>query len=258
MTRDGALNLAEFTAAMHLVVLRRNNIPVPASLPPCLLPKLLQHSLLQPGAPSSATVGGSDGSTGGSGSSAVATTITGGSGTGANSNGGSITERSEPAEADLLHLESDDNVVDAKMTNRKRFVTKDYQRMVPVPDSLAFATATAAGTSVIPATHDSPPSGSISSGATGTGSGSVALATKGSGSSGSNTSSSSGAVTTAATVTVGGRKTPPNISPPILTQAATQQQHNYQAAPKQSLDTAVTPPNVGTKQQKVIDLDLAL
>ncbi|XP_050087506.1 uncharacterized protein LOC126572326 [Anopheles aquasalis] len=254
VTRDGALNLAEFTAAMHLVVLRRNNIPVPASLPPCLLPKLLQHSLLQPGAPSSATVGGSESSTSGSGSSVVTATITGGSATGAaSSNGGNITERSEPAEADLLHLESDDNVVDASTTNRKRFVAKDYQRMVPVPDSLAFVTATAttAGTSAaIPASHDSPPSGSVSSGATGTGSGSVALATKGSGSSGSNTSGSSAAVTTAASVAVGGRKTPPNISPPILTQAATQQQNNYQGATKQPLDQVVTPPNVGTKQQK--------
>uniref|UniRef100_A0A2M4AK50 Putative ral-gtpase effector ralbp1 n=1 Tax=Anopheles triannulatus TaxID=58253 RepID=A0A2M4AK50_9DIPT len=262
VTRDGALNLAEFTAAMHLVVLRRNNIPVPASLPPCLLPKLLQHSLLQPGAPaSSATVGSSDGSTSGSGSSVVAaTTITGGSAGGASSNGGNITitERSEPAEADLLHLESDDNVVDASTANRKRFVAKDYQRMVPVPDSLAFVTTTAtttaaaaAGASVIPTAHDSPPSGSVSSGATGTGSGSVALATKGSGSSGSNTSGSSGAVTTATSVAVSGRKTPPNMSPPILTQAAAQQQqHNYQQAPKQSLDQAVTPPNIGAKQQK--------
>ncbi|ETN63164.1 hypothetical protein AND_005124 [Anopheles darlingi] len=251
VTRDGALNLAEFTAAMHLVVLRRNNIPVPASLPPCLLPKLLQHSLLQSGAPSSATVGGTESSTSGSGSSVVAATITGNSTTGANNNGGN--ERSEPAEADLLHLESDDNVVDASTTNRKRFVAKDYQRMVPVPDSLAFVTATATttgGTNVIPASHDSPPSGSVSSGATGTGSGSVALATKGSGSSGSNTSGSSGAVTATASAAVGVRKTPPNMSPPILTQAVTQQQHNYQPAQKQSLDQAVTPPNVGTKQQK--------
>lgn len=38
VTRDGALSLEEFTAAMHLVVLRRNNIPLPQNLPPCLLP----------------------------------------------------------------------------------------------------------------------------------------------------------------------------------------------------------------------------
>lgn len=37
VTRDGALSLGEFTAAMHLVVLRRNNIPLPSQLPQCLL-----------------------------------------------------------------------------------------------------------------------------------------------------------------------------------------------------------------------------
>ena len=51
MTRDGALDLAEFTAAMHLVVLRRNNIPIPSSLPACLQPKLLQKALGYKGAP---------------------------------------------------------------------------------------------------------------------------------------------------------------------------------------------------------------
>ena len=45
MTRDGALDLAEFTAAMHLVVLRRNNIPIPTSLPTCLQPEFLYKSL---------------------------------------------------------------------------------------------------------------------------------------------------------------------------------------------------------------------
>lgn len=45
MTRDGALDLAEFTAAMHLVVLRRNNIPIPSSLPTCLQPQFLYKSL---------------------------------------------------------------------------------------------------------------------------------------------------------------------------------------------------------------------
>lgn len=38
VTKDGALNLDEFTAAMHLVVLRRNNIPLPPILPACLMP----------------------------------------------------------------------------------------------------------------------------------------------------------------------------------------------------------------------------
>lgn len=38
VTKDGALSLDEFTAAMHLVVLRRNNIPLPPILPACLMP----------------------------------------------------------------------------------------------------------------------------------------------------------------------------------------------------------------------------
>ncbi|XP_061396146.1 ralBP1-associated Eps domain-containing protein 1 [Musca vetustissima] len=46
VTRDGALSLAEFTAAMHLVVLRRNNIPLPATLPQCLHPTVLQRTTL--------------------------------------------------------------------------------------------------------------------------------------------------------------------------------------------------------------------
>lgn len=45
VTRDGALDLAEFTAALHLVVLRRNNIPIPSSLPTCLQPQYLHKSL---------------------------------------------------------------------------------------------------------------------------------------------------------------------------------------------------------------------
>uniref|UniRef100_A0A8W7PEG9 EF-hand domain-containing protein n=1 Tax=Anopheles coluzzii TaxID=1518534 RepID=A0A8W7PEG9_ANOCL len=134
VTRDGALNLAEFTAAMHLVVLRRNNIPVPATLPPCLLPTLLQHSLLQPAA------GGASGSSAlPASASAEVPTTTGGSGSGAaaGANVSLANERTEPAEADLLHLESDDNV---ESSSRKRFdAHKDYQRMVPVPDTLAFA-----------------------------------------------------------------------------------------------------------------------
>lgn len=46
VTRDGALSLAEFTAAMHLVVLRRNNIPLPATLPQCLHPTVLKRTTL--------------------------------------------------------------------------------------------------------------------------------------------------------------------------------------------------------------------
>ncbi|XP_013118276.1 uncharacterized protein LOC106095584 isoform X2 [Stomoxys calcitrans] len=67
VTRDGALSLAEFTAAMHLVVLRRNNIPLPATLPVCLHPTVLQHTTL-----------------------------------------GNQLSAQEPAEADLLHLDEDD------------------------------------------------------------------------------------------------------------------------------------------------------
>ncbi|EAL39629.3 AGAP008180-PA, partial [Anopheles gambiae str. PEST] len=159
VTRDGALNLAEFTAAMHLVVLRRNNIPVPATLPPCLLPTLLQHSLLQPAA------GGVSGSSAlPASASAEVPTTTGGSGSGAaaGANVSLANERTEPAEADLLHLESDDNV---ESSSRKRFdAHKDYQRMVPVPDTLAFAKVAApagggAPVGVSVAAHDaSPPS----------------------------------------------------------------------------------------------------
>lgn len=36
VTRDGALSLQEFYVAMHLVVLRRNHISLPDSLPPSL------------------------------------------------------------------------------------------------------------------------------------------------------------------------------------------------------------------------------
>lgn len=38
VTKDGALSLAEFNTAMHLVVLRRNHIELPDVLPPQLLP----------------------------------------------------------------------------------------------------------------------------------------------------------------------------------------------------------------------------
>ncbi|XP_075751872.1 RALBP1 associated Eps domain containing isoform X2 [Rhipicephalus microplus] len=38
--KDGALSIEEFCTAMHLVVLRRNNIELPETLPPCLIPKV--------------------------------------------------------------------------------------------------------------------------------------------------------------------------------------------------------------------------
>ncbi|KZC08917.1 PREDICTED: ralBP1-associated Eps domain-containing protein 1 [Dufourea novaeangliae] len=41
ITRDGALSLEEFLVAMHLVVLRRNHVPLPDVLPPPLLNPLL-------------------------------------------------------------------------------------------------------------------------------------------------------------------------------------------------------------------------
>lgn len=44
VTKDGALSLSEFAAAMHLVVLRRNNIPLPQVLPSCLDPSRLIQS----------------------------------------------------------------------------------------------------------------------------------------------------------------------------------------------------------------------
>ncbi|CAK1586807.1 unnamed protein product [Parnassius mnemosyne] len=40
ITKDGMLTLEEFSIAMHLIVLRRNNIPVPDVLPACLVPKV--------------------------------------------------------------------------------------------------------------------------------------------------------------------------------------------------------------------------
>lgn len=48
VTKDGALSLAEFTAAMHLVVLRRNNIPLPPVLPACLMPTLIEPVPAEP------------------------------------------------------------------------------------------------------------------------------------------------------------------------------------------------------------------
>ncbi|KAH8334124.1 hypothetical protein KR059_006901 [Drosophila kikkawai] len=77
VTRDGALSLSEFTAAMHLVVLRRNNIPLPTSLPHCLHPNVLL-----------AAMGGGQGVTSSSSTAAALP--------------------QEPPEADLLHLNDDD------------------------------------------------------------------------------------------------------------------------------------------------------
>ncbi|EDW88044.1 ralBP1-associated Eps domain-containing protein 2 isoform X1 [Drosophila yakuba] len=76
VTRDGALSLSEFTAAMHLVVLRRNNIPLPTSLPQCLHPNVLQAAAS-------------------------------GSGQGVTSSSSAALPQ-EPPEADLLHLNDDD------------------------------------------------------------------------------------------------------------------------------------------------------
>ncbi|GIX88764.1 hypothetical protein CDAR_165162 [Caerostris darwini] len=42
--KDGALSIDEFCTAMHLVVLRRNNIELPEVLPPSLIPKILHKN----------------------------------------------------------------------------------------------------------------------------------------------------------------------------------------------------------------------
>jgi len=46
VTKDGCLSLEEFLTAMHLVVLRRNEIPLPEELPVCLRPSNLRHSVI--------------------------------------------------------------------------------------------------------------------------------------------------------------------------------------------------------------------
>lgn len=48
VTKDGALSLPEFAAAMHLVVARRNNIPLPPILPECLIPSSKFFDSCQP------------------------------------------------------------------------------------------------------------------------------------------------------------------------------------------------------------------
>ncbi|XP_012240389.1 ralBP1-associated Eps domain-containing protein 1 isoform X2 [Bombus impatiens] len=51
ITRDGALSLQEFFVAMHLVVLRRNHVPLPDVLPPPLLIPLLKQKTGPPPIP---------------------------------------------------------------------------------------------------------------------------------------------------------------------------------------------------------------
>lgn len=93
VTRDGALDVAEFTAAMHLVVLRRNNIPIPSNLPTCLQPHVLCKTLGLP-------------------------------------------QKESTIEADLLHLESDNdnqdssNITATNQNHQHSVNKKDYQRMI--------------------------------------------------------------------------------------------------------------------------------
>jgi hypothetical protein len=51
VTKDGALSLDEFNTAMHLVVLRRNNIDLPDTLPPSLVPPHQAHINVAPAEP---------------------------------------------------------------------------------------------------------------------------------------------------------------------------------------------------------------
>ncbi|KAK7080643.1 RalBP1-associated Eps domain-containing protein 1, partial [Halocaridina rubra] len=68
VTRDGALSLEEFFTAMHLVVLRRNHIELPETLPPSLNP-VLQRSC------SSGAEGGNCGASGNSSVVAIAPSV---------------------------------------------------------------------------------------------------------------------------------------------------------------------------------------
>lgn len=90
VTRDGALDVAEFTAAMHLVVLRRNNIPIPSNLPICLQPQVLCKTLGLSEAPPHPPV----------------------------------------VEADLLQLESDNDNQESTKVQHHNVNKKDYQRMI--------------------------------------------------------------------------------------------------------------------------------
>lgn len=107
VTRDGALSLAEFTAAMHLVVLRRNAIPLPPVLPLCLDPKRMHGLLLAEatGADERMPVIGGGGGVGG-GASPSKSPMDGETAAGC-----------RPPEADLLHLGDDGDVaVDGEST----------------------------------------------------------------------------------------------------------------------------------------------
>ncbi|PNF14426.1 hypothetical protein B7P43_G01697, partial [Cryptotermes secundus] len=53
VTKDGALSLDEFNTAMHLVVLRRNNIDLPDTLPPSLVPLRQSQVTVAPAEPPS-------------------------------------------------------------------------------------------------------------------------------------------------------------------------------------------------------------
>lgn len=53
VTKDGALSLEEFNTAMHLVVLRRNNIELPDTLPPSLVPLRQSQVTVAPAEPPS-------------------------------------------------------------------------------------------------------------------------------------------------------------------------------------------------------------
>ncbi|XP_048855102.1 ralBP1-associated Eps domain-containing protein 2 isoform X1 [Brienomyrus brachyistius] len=48
MDRDGALTLAEFCTAFHLIVARKNGYPLPESLPPTLLPSFVEKDAAPP------------------------------------------------------------------------------------------------------------------------------------------------------------------------------------------------------------------
>lgn len=48
VTKDGSLSLAEFNVAMHLVVLRKNNIPLPDVLPASLMPSVCSPHVSSP------------------------------------------------------------------------------------------------------------------------------------------------------------------------------------------------------------------
>lgn len=198
VTRDGALNLAEFTAAMHLVVLRRNNIPVPATLPPCLMPTLLQHSLFSSG--SGASVGTLQNQHSGGSAGGVST----GSATGTDK------ERTDPEEADLLHLESDDNT---DSQSRANIDTKEYQRIISHPEPLKLAHQTSSNNTTLVSVGgpDSPPTVSSTTG-------------------------SSKIINS----TASGRKTPTNLASPP---------HNQQPKQKNSNEHPVTPPNALTNNK---------